>query len=87
MADDTDHTETDIWASPTQDTAQQGRPKKTPKSPKTPSGQERQSDTIDHEALLRKELEGVRGINEAIEGVIGTLERAGGNMEVGIAVH
>ncbi|KAI1411133.1 DASH complex subunit Duo1-domain-containing protein [Hypoxylon sp. FL1857] len=32
------------------------------------------------EANLRRELEGVRNINELIEGVIGTLERAKGNM-------
>ncbi|EGS19809.1 DASH complex subunit duo1-like protein [Thermochaetoides thermophila DSM 1495] len=32
------------------------------------------------EAALRKELEGVRKINEVIEGMIGTLERAKGNM-------
>ena len=34
------------------------------------------------EAALRRELEGVRKINEAVEGVIGTLERARGNMGV-----
>lgn len=34
------------------------------------------------EAALRRELEGVRNINEVIEGVIGTLERARGNMNV-----
>lgn len=34
------------------------------------------------EATLRRELEGVRNINEVIEGVIGTLERAKGNMGV-----
>jgi len=36
------------------------------------------------EAALRRELEGVRNINEVIEGVIGTLERAKGNMGVRI---
>lgn len=34
------------------------------------------------EAALRRELEGVRNINQVIEGVIGTLERAKGNMGV-----
>ncbi|KAI9704237.1 MAG: hypothetical protein M1836_007098 [Candelina mexicana] len=33
------------------------------------------------EAALRKELEGVRNINEVIEGVIGSLDRAKENME------
>lgn len=34
------------------------------------------------EAALQRELEGVRKINQVIEGVIGTLERAKGNMGV-----
>ncbi|KAI2628233.1 hypothetical protein GGS21DRAFT_248669 [Xylaria nigripes] len=33
------------------------------------------------EAALRRELDGVRNINELIEGVVGTLERAKGNMQ------
>lgn len=88
MADESsiEHSESDIWASPTQGTPHEPRPKtprtpKTPKTPKTPTATETR-EPIDHEAALRKELQGVRGINEAIEGVIGTLERAGGNMEV-----
>lgn len=86
MADDSEITESDIWASPNQDAPP--RPKtpkspKTPKTPKTPANQpEIQPETIDHETRLRRELESVRKVNEAIEGVIGTLERAGGNMDV-----
>lgn len=34
-------------------------------------------------AALQRELEGVRSINEVIEGVVSSLERAKGNMEVG----
>ena len=50
---------------------------------KTPSTQNTRFDTDEsREAALRKELEGVRKINEVIEGVIGTLERAKGNMGV-----
>ncbi|EGX92667.1 DASH complex, subunit Duo1 [Cordyceps militaris CM01] len=75
MADDSEYTETDIWASP-----QQTRQPKTPKSPRTPRTPA--SEGPDRDALLRKELEGVRNVNEAIEGLIGTLERAGGNMDV-----
>lgn len=78
MADDS---ETDIWASPTND-APRPRTPKTPKTPKTPTGNERTSGTSDHEASLRKELEGVRNVNRAIEGVIATLERTGTNMNV-----
>ncbi|KAK3191437.1 hypothetical protein K4F52_002648 [Lecanicillium sp. MT-2017a] len=78
MADESEYTESDIWASPTQD-APPKTPKtpRTPKTPKTPA-----SEPADREALLRKELQGVRNVNEAIEGLICTLERAGGNMDV-----
>ncbi|KAI8680121.1 hypothetical protein NCS57_00291800 [Fusarium keratoplasticum] len=72
-----DYTQEEIWSSPVQ--ADRPRTPRTPKTPKTPT-QEREP--IDHEAALRKELEGVRNINESIEGVIATLERAGGNMDV-----
>lgn len=34
------------------------------------------------EAALRRELAGIRNINEVIEGVVESLERAKGNMEV-----
>ena len=34
-----------------------------------------------HEAYLRKELESVRSINQVMEGVVESLERAKGNME------
>lgn len=69
---------------------------KTPRTPKTPTpgGNNNSSSANIHkekqpfdveevrEAALRRELEGVRNINEVIEGVIGTLERARGNMGV-----
>ncbi len=35
-----------------------------------------------HEASLRRELIGIRSINEAIEGVIESLDRAKGNLDV-----
>jgi hypothetical protein len=50
---------------------------------KTPVNHSSRFDTEEaREAALRKELEGVRKVNEVIEGVIGTLERAKGNMGV-----
>lgn len=76
----------DIWASPTPDkpvrsqSVERPRTPKTPKTPKTPT--RAASPTYDHEAALRKELEGVKNVNRAIEGVIGTLERAQANMGV-----
>lgn len=49
---------------------------------KTPTNNSRFDVEEVREAALRKELEGVRNINQVIEGVIGTLERAKGNMGV-----
>lgn len=37
-------------------------------------------------ALLQKELEGVRGINEVIEGVVSSLECAKGSMDVSLSL-
>lgn len=79
MADDSEYTETDIWASPQQTAPKTPKTPKTPRTPRTPA-----SEGPDRDALLRKELEGVKHVNEAIEGLIGTLERAGGNMNVGL---
>ncbi|KAK3332074.1 DASH complex subunit Duo1-domain-containing protein [Cercophora scortea] len=58
--------------------AQQQQPERS----KTPgANQSSRFDTDEsREAALRRELEGVRNINQVIEGVIGTLERAKGNM-------
>lgn len=60
----------------------------TPHTP-TPSNQ-KEKEPFDAEELreiqLRRELEGVRNINEVIEGVIGTLERAKGNMGVSLPI-
>ncbi|KAL2266091.1 hypothetical protein VTJ83DRAFT_5443 [Remersonia thermophila] len=75
MADDfygSDHDEDLSFASP--QTPVPGRAK-------NPAGSEGRFDTDEaREAALRKELEGIRKINEVIEGFIGTLERAKGNM-------
>lgn len=79
----------DIWASPSataRDPHLTERPKtpKTPKSPpKTPKTPHHEQDSsYDHEAALRKELEGVKGVNRAVESIISTLERSRGNMNV-----
>ncbi|KAI1758186.1 DASH complex subunit Duo1-domain-containing protein [Xylaria castorea] len=76
--EDSDHE--DLLASPSNSKA----PKiQQPDRPKTPSNQQnRYEDPEDaREAALQRELEGVRNINELIEGVVGTLERAKGNMQ------
>ncbi|KHN99118.1 DASH complex, subunit Duo1 [Metarhizium album ARSEF 1941] len=78
MADDTEYTESDIWASPSHDAPLATRPK----TPKTPTGSAPASESVSRDDLLRRELEGVRSVNEGVEGLLGTLNRAGGNMQV-----
>ncbi|KAL7803333.1 DASH complex subunit Duo1 domain-containing protein [Trichoderma aethiopicum] len=77
--------DTDLWTSPVKNVPLESRPKtpktpRTPRTPKTPTANDHRSEPLDREAMLRKELEGVRSINQVIEGVIGTLQRTGGNM-------
>lgn len=58
----------------------------TPKTPTPGPASSKEKQPFDAEevraAALARELEGVRNINEVIEGVISTLERAKGNMGV-----
>ncbi|KAK0709575.1 DASH complex subunit Duo1-domain-containing protein [Lasiosphaeria miniovina] len=66
----------DLFASPS---AERQQPQ--PERAKTPANQNSRFDAEEaRETALRRELEGVRNINEVIEGVIATLERAKGNM-------
>lgn len=84
----------ELFSSPIKPSDLPSRPK-TPRTPKTPtpnpnpSNPAKEKEPFDaeevREAALRRELEGVRNINEVIEGVIGTLERAKGNM--GVCFH
>lgn len=78
----------ELFSSPIKPSELPPRPK-TPKTPTPASNnntapKEKQPFDAEEvrEAQLRRELEGVRNINEVIEGVIGTLERAKGNMGV-----
>ncbi|KAK2012276.1 hypothetical protein LZ32DRAFT_605728 [Colletotrichum eremochloae] len=87
MTDYTDDSLTeDIWASPgpkDERAPPPDRPKtpRTPRTPKSPPKTPANPNTAyDREAVLRKELEGVRNINAAIEGIINTLDKAKGNM-------
>lgn len=76
--DSSDHE--DLFASPSeQRTAARGG-QQAPKTQNSRYDAEEAQEA--REAALRRELEGVRNINEVIEGVIGTLERAKGNMGV-----
>jgi hypothetical protein len=73
--DDTEHD--DPFASP-----------KSEEQPKTPANQNTRFDAeAAREAALRRELEGVRNINQVIEGVIATLERSKENMSVRLPCH
>ena len=66
-------------ASPTRS----NKPSASGRSTKTPITQNARFETDEsREAALQRELEGVRNINNVIEGVIGTLEKAKGNMGV-----
>ncbi|KAI0021801.1 hypothetical protein F4780DRAFT_736689 [Xylariomycetidae sp. FL0641] len=72
----------DVFASPSKKPATEApdRPK-TPSSSTKPSASRFDNSEDAREAALRRELDGVRNINELIEGVVGTLERAKGNMQ------
>ncbi|KAL7911910.1 DASH complex subunit Duo1 domain-containing protein [Trichoderma velutinum] len=86
MADHMDvDDDADLWTSPVKNPPSE-RPKtpktpRTPRTPKTPPANDRQLEPLDREAMLKRELEGVRNINRVIEGVIGTLQRTGSNMD------
>ncbi|KAG6008731.1 hypothetical protein E4U21_003926 [Claviceps maximensis] len=84
MADDIEYTESDIWASPSREAPLVARPKtpKTPKTPKNLAEEAPQPETASRDDVLRRELEGVRSVNESIEGLLDTLERAAGNIQV-----
>lgn len=79
---DTEDTE-DLFASPSRATS---KATSKPGVLDTPSAQHPSEARYDAEqardAALRRELEGVRSINEVIEGVVGSLEKAKGNMDV-----
>lgn len=81
----------DLFASPSHKEAKATKAK--PEASHTPgtsgtdsrsinNGESRYDSEVDREATLRRELAGVRNINEVIEGVVESLERAKGNMEV-----
>lgn len=84
MAHEPEYTESDIWASPSKDAPLAARPKtpQSPKTPKNPTDEVPQAETMSRDDVLRRELEGVRSVNESVEGLLDTLNRAGGNMQV-----
>lgn len=60
----------------------------SPERPEATANQNARYDAEEaKEAALRRELEGVRNINQVIEGVIATLDKANGNMDVGLVAE
>ncbi len=80
----------DVFASPSRSNKkahvdENGRDAEAPNpmaSHKTWNGESQYDNEEAREILLRKELESVRNINQVMEGVVDSLERAKGNMEV-----
>jgi len=76
----------DLFASPTKALKKSQKvPSKAPeKDTSVPgrNGESRYDAEATREASLKRELEGVRSINEVIEGVVSSLETAKGNMDV-----
>jgi hypothetical protein len=80
----------DLFASPSRTKKKPAQVKSTAlhnQDPPTPNPRDHPLDSVldseeGREAALRRELAGIRSINEVIEGVVESLERAKGNMEV-----
>ena len=81
----------DLFASPSQTEKNPAQVKPSASSSRNTTSQNVRDPPIDsavdreeaRETALRQELAGIRSINEVIEGVVESLERAKGNMEVG----
>jgi DASH complex subunit Duo1 len=71
----------DLWTSPTKTARRQQPPQKNTLS-RTRDASRENKDA--REEALRKELESVRKINEAIEGAIESLAKARNSMKVGV---
>ena len=81
----------DLWASPSRVNAKTAAKSnsKTLDGPNVSAsipGELRYDAEQAREEALKRELEGVRSINEVIEGVISSLERAKGNMDVSVTL-
>lgn len=80
----------DLWDSPSKRKTKNAKPKipsgdgtTTPEPKPSHEGVETLFDRQEsREAALRNELQSVRNINEVIEGLLGSLDRAKGNMNV-----
>ena len=77
----------DLWASPSRAIAKSTSNPNSKildanRAPASIPGESQYDAEQARDEALKKELEGVRNINEVIEGVISSLERAKGNMDV-----
>jgi hypothetical protein len=80
----------DLWNSPSKRGAKKGSKTRTPDEtpPAEPQASHSGGDTLfdreeAREAALHNELQSVRNINEVLEGLLASIDRAKGNMEVG----
>lgn len=82
---DSDSDNEDLFASPSKPSKSNLKPSNKNAESNAPAqrtgGSKYDAETA-REAALQKELEGVRNINELIEGVLGSLDLAKGNMDV-----
>lgn len=76
----------DLFASPSSAGTKLAQ-KKAPKAPSPPPTDSKIDSEEAREASLRRELAGIRNINEVIEGVVDSLAQAKGNMDVCSIVH
>lgn len=82
----------DLFASPSRP-SKQTKPADSRPADRTDAANSRSSNGVsrynteqNRSALLQKELESVRGINQVIEGVVSSLEYAKGNMDVSLSL-
>lgn len=85
LSDDDDEDTNDLWDSPSTKASKARQKKLAQQSASQTQGRFDDTDYSAEElreAALKRELESVRNINQVIEGVVNSLERARGNMDV-----
>lgn len=77
-----DEMDESLWTSPIKEQSNQTPRQRVPLRPAQSNARLGTDSNDAHETSLRQELENVRKVNEAIEGVIQSLEKAKSNMVV-----
>jgi hypothetical protein len=86
-----DDIDEDLWKSPSKkdnssNASKGGQPGSSATRPQVHTGKPKYGDGEGKEATLRNELQSVRKVNEAIEGVIDSLNKAQSSMKVSLPV-